>query len=127
VQAVDRRYSQNRFYDGTRATARNEQRGDALVRRYLGRARQENRFAQDFGGSTGGQSSMDYRSGGGKVSSLRRQERESGNAVFESEGSGQLGAAAELKAARPKSYYALKPGDGFSPSQEELDQQNLMP
>jgi hypothetical protein len=127
VQALDRRYSQNRFYDGSRATARGERAEDALVRRYLGRAKQENRFAQDYGGSTGGQSSMDYRSGGGKVASLRKQERDSGNALFESEGSGQLGAAAELKAARPKSYYALKPGDGFSPSQEELDQQNVMP
>ena len=54
---MDRRYNQARFYDGTRASDGRQEQSEALVRRYLGRARQLDAVSQSYGGSTGGSQS----------------------------------------------------------------------
>lgn len=90
---MDRRYTANRFYDGTRASAAEGQRGAALIRSYLAQARRANAAAQSYGGSTGG--SQTAGGGGGLNTLLNRneilkEERE----TFRQQGSGILGARA---------------------------------
>lgn len=95
---MDRRYSQSRFYDGTRA--RNTDRGEALSRRYLERARRINNSAQTYGGSAprGGQSSTPQQ--GLAMLLERAQSSRDQRRVFDQVGSGSLGARAEIKRSR---------------------------
>lgn len=96
---MDRRYSANRFYDGTRASTSRNERGEALVRSYLAQARRAVSDAQSYGGSTGGQKTAD---GGGGLNTLLtrnailRDERE----TFRQQGSGALGARAAIEESR---------------------------
>lgn len=96
---MDRRYSANRFYDGTRASTGEGQRGEALVRSYLARARRAVSDAQSYGGSTGGQKAMDGGSGLGALlnrNEILKDERE----TFRQAGSGTLGARAAIAESR---------------------------
>lgn len=96
---MDRRYSANRFYDGTRASASRGERGEALVRSYLAQARRAASDAQSYGGSTGGQKSADGGSGLNTLlnrNEILRDERE----TFRQQGSGTLGARAAIAESR---------------------------
>lgn len=96
---MDRRYAENRFYNGTRAGPTRRERSQALVSSYLGQARRALSDAQSYGGSTGGQKSAD---GGGGLNALLtrneilRDERE----TFRQQGSGVLGARAAIAESR---------------------------
>jgi hypothetical protein len=97
---LDRRYSETRFYNGIRAGTTASDKGDRLVRAYLARARNENRAAQDYGGSTGG-----IRSAGGGMAVVtgRNVDIKDAREIFKTEGSGSFGARvniAELKGFR---------------------------
>lgn len=96
---MDRRYSQARFYNGSRAVTGDQERGDRLVRRYLEQARRTHAAAQSYGGSTGGQQSA-----GGNAGLVVLQERAAEardrRAIFKEQGSGVLGARAALWQAR---------------------------
>lgn len=96
---MDRRYSANRFYNGARASTTPEDRSGALVRAHLARAKQAAVHAQSYGGSTGGQSSIDPVAGLSALlnrNEILKDERE----TFRQEGSGALGARRELAEAR---------------------------
>lgn len=96
---MDRRYSANRFYDGTRASRSRGERGDALVRSYLAQARRAVSDAQSYGGSTGGSQSSDGGSGLNTLlnrNEILKNERE----TFRQQGSGALGARAAIAESR---------------------------
>ena len=96
---MDRRYGEARASDGTRAFRGRSARGEALVRQYLGRARQQNSSAQAYGGSTGGAKSIDPAAA---TEILRGRSLGMGEAreIFRQEGSGALGARASMWDAR---------------------------
>lgn len=96
---MDRRYSANRFYDGTRASDARKDRAEGLARTYLARARRALSDAQSYGGSTGGAQSSD---GGGGLNALlnRNQVIKEERKTFREQGSGALGARASLAEAR---------------------------
>lgn len=97
---MDRRYTETRFYNGTRANSRAKEQSDRLVRSYLARARSENRSAQDYGGSTGGVQSA---GGGLAVVAGRNVDIKNAREIFRTEGSGSFGgraSVAELKGFR---------------------------
>lgn len=96
---MDRRYSQARFYDGSRAVRNGERQGEALVRRFLGQARQVNAAAQSYGGSTGGAQSAGGNAGLEVLNERAAQARDR-RAIFKEEGSGSLGARSALWQAR---------------------------
>jgi len=96
---MDRRYSQARFYDGTRAVPSQQQRSDALVKRYLQRARNEARVGNTYGGSTGGVSSIDANRGL-QVIQERNQSIAETRKVFKEMGSGAVGARKSFSQAR---------------------------
>lgn len=90
---MDRRYSANRFYDGTRASTAGRQQSDALVRSHLARARRAVAAGQSYGGSTGGSQTADGGSGLNTLlnrNEILKDERE----TFRQAGSGSLGARA---------------------------------
>jgi hypothetical protein len=96
---MDRRYSANRFYNGTRASTSQGERGEALVRSYLAQARRAVSDAQSYGGSTGGQKSAGGSSGLSTLlnrNEILRDERE----TFRQQGSGALGARASIAESR---------------------------
>lgn len=96
---MDRRYTANRFYNGTRASVGSESQSDALVRAHLARAKQAAMHAQSYGGSTGGQQSIDPGAGLSALltrNEILKDERE----TFRQAGSGSLGARKELAEAR---------------------------
>lgn len=96
---MDRRYAENRFYDGTRASGSAKAQSEALARGYLARARQALASAQSYGGSTGGASSIDSSAGLGALlnrNEILKEERE----TFRQAGSGALGARAAIAEAR---------------------------
>lgn len=96
---MDRRYSANRFYDGTRADQSRQKQSDALVRSHLARARQKAAHSHSFGGSTGGSQSIDGNPGLGTLltrNAIIKDERE----TFRQQGSGALGARAAVAEAR---------------------------
>lgn len=97
--AVDRRYSQARFYDGPRAVRSTSRRSDGLVRQHLGRARNQLRQAQSYGGSTGGRQSAGGNAG---LVMLRQRagELRDRQAIFAQAGRGVLGARASLREGR---------------------------
>ena len=91
---MDRRYSGMRFYNGVRASNRRSNQADKLVRSYLSKIRSIRNNAQNYGGSTGGNSSINSNKGLGvikqrssSIGDLRR--------IFEAEGSGRFGARKE--------------------------------
>lgn len=89
---MDRRYTQARFYDGMRAIPSKEARSDALVKRYLERARNEARVGNSYGGSTGGVSSIDSNRGLEVIQS-RNQSIAETREIFKELGSGAVGGA----------------------------------
>lgn len=94
---VDRRYSQGRFYGGTRASNDRAVASERLVRSYLERARGINRSAQTYGGSTGGISSA---GGGIAVIAERGANIKDAREIFRTEGSGAFGGRASLAEVR---------------------------
>lgn len=96
---MDRRYKQARFYDGTRAVPSKEARSDALVKRYLQRARNEARVGNSYGGSTGGVSSIDANRGLEVIQERNRSIAET-REVFKELGSGAMGARKAFSQAR---------------------------
>lgn len=94
---VDRRYSQSRFYGGGRASNARSLASERLVKGYLERAREANRSAQAFGGSTGGTSSA---GGGIAVVANRGVDIKAAREIFRAEGSGALGGRASLAEVR---------------------------
>lgn len=96
---MDRRYAQARFYDGTRAIPSKQARSDALVKRYLQRARNEARVGSSYGGSTGGISSIDANRGL-EVIQRRNQSIAEAREVFKELGSGAVGARKSFSQAR---------------------------
>lgn len=99
---MDRRYSANRFYDGTRARGSRREQGNALVRSYLAQARRIASDSQSYGGSTGGSQSAD---GGRGLNTLltRNEILKDERETFRQAGSGSLGgraAAAEIRGYR---------------------------
>lgn len=96
---MDRRYSQSRFYNGTRAADSRSSRGDALVRRYLGVAKQQASSAQSYGGSTGGSQSIGGNSGLSTLAERAALSKDRG-AIFKDQGSGALGARRSMWDAR---------------------------
>lgn len=95
---MDRRYSQSRFYDGTPAVPAQE-RSEALVRRYLGAARQQAQADASYGGSTGGVKSLAQPTGL-LVLQQRAQEAKDRGLIFKAQGSGRFGARAAAWEAR---------------------------
>lgn len=95
---MDRRYSQARFYGGLRASDRQQQQSDALVRSYLGQARKANADGQSYGGSTGGLKATD--NSGLNTLLARNLELKEARQIFKDYGSGDLGARASLAEAR---------------------------
>lgn len=96
---MDRRYSANRFYDGTRASTADSQRGEALVRSYLAQARRAVTSARSYGGSTGGPQTAD--AGTGLNALLNRNEvLKNERETFRQEGSGAFGARAAIAESR---------------------------
>lgn len=96
---MDRRYSANRFYNGSRANTDARNQSEALVRSHLARAKQQAGFAQSYGGSTGGRSSMDGSPGLNTLltrNEILKNERE----TFRQAGSGALGARASVAEAQ---------------------------
>jgi len=96
---MDRRYAQARFYDGTRAVPSQQARSDSLVKRYLQRARNEARVANTYGGSTGGNSSIDANRGL-EVMQERGRSIAEAREVFKELGSGAIGARKSFSQAR---------------------------
>lgn len=104
---MDKRYSGMRFYDGTRASDKGSKAADRLLRSYIRNINKARRSNEDYGGSTGGNKSIDSARGlqapgyGSKVSSGLRQikQRQARQAdlreIFKSEGSGRYGARKE--------------------------------
>ena len=92
---MDRRYNQARFYDGTRTSDGRQEQSEALVRRYLGRARQLDAVSQSYGGSTGGSQSAGGNAGLQVLQERAALSRER-NAIFKEQGTGALGARATL-------------------------------
>ena len=104
---MDRRYSGMRFYDGTRASNRGSKAADRLVRSYMSNINKARRKGETYGGSTGGNKSIDSARGlqapgyGTRISSGLRQikQRQTRQAdlreIFDSEGSGRFGARKE--------------------------------
>lgn len=90
---VDRRYSQGRFYSGSRASNDRAVASERLVRSYLERARAINRSAQTYGGSTGGISSA---GGGVAVIAERGANIKDAREIFRAEGSGAFGGRASV-------------------------------
>lgn len=94
---MDRRYKESRFYNGTRASTGQSERGERLVRTYLASARNLNRANKDYGGSTGGAQSA---GGGLAVITGRNQGIKEAREIFRTEGSGSLGGRASLAEVR---------------------------
>ncbi|MEN9859950.1 MAG: hypothetical protein RLZZ515_432 [Cyanobacteriota bacterium] len=97
---MDRRYNQSRFYNGTRASSGSNERGEALVRSHLARARKANADSQSYGGSVGGASSA---GGGAAVSILneRGTDVKASRELFRQYGSGgELGARSTMAEVR---------------------------
>lgn len=94
---MDRRYREARFYNGMRAGNDASERGEQLVRSYLARARRENAASQDYGGSTGGSSSV---GGGFAVVANRGVDLKNAREIFKNEGIGEFGARANLAEVR---------------------------
>lgn len=92
---MDRRYSQARFYNGAPASSRGQRRREVLVRQHLERARRASHQGQSFGGSTGGQASVDGPGGGG-VQRSRGDVVRAARQIFRDQGSGDLGARASM-------------------------------
>lgn len=88
-----------RFYDGAPASAQGEKKGEALVKRYLARARSSNAAGQSYGGSTGGRSSA-----GGNEGLVTLQQRNAAiknqRETFKQYGSGALGGRASVAEVR---------------------------
>jgi hypothetical protein len=108
---VDRRYAQTRFYNGAPASDSPGERREALVRRYLGEARQRAHRGQSYGGSTGGNSSAGAVQG--EVQRSRGDLVKDARKVFQEQGSGSLGARATLAAVRgfrPDPLAGARPG-----------------
>jgi len=93
---MDRRYSEFRFYGGVRAVDTGA-RSEAIIRSNLARARRANQQAQSYGGSTGGSSSV---GGGNSVLIGRNANIKDAREIFRKEGSGALGARANLAEVR---------------------------
>lgn len=68
-----------------------ENRREALVRSYLGKARRANVSAQAYGGSTGGPGSYQGYSGGAMASSARGAQLQDSRELMRQYGSGVLG------------------------------------
>lgn len=96
---MDRRYKQARFYDGTRAIPGAKARSDALVRRYLEKARNDARADSSYGGSTGGVSSIDGNRGL-EVMQERSRSIADTRQIFKEMGSGVYGARKSFSQAR---------------------------
>lgn len=96
---MDRRYTQARFYDGTRAVPSAQARSDALVKRYLQRARNEARVGNSYGGSTGGTSSIDANRGL-EVMQERGRSIAEAREIYKEYGSGAVGARKSFSQAR---------------------------
>ena len=104
---MDKRYSGMRFYDGTRASDKRAKAADRLLRAYMKNINQSRRNNEDYGGSTGGNKSIDSARGlqspgsGGRTSAglrqiKQRQTRQSDlREIFKNEGSGRYGARKE--------------------------------
>ena len=94
---MDRRYREARFYSGERASTGSVDRAEKLAKRYLARARNQNRSSQAYGGSTGGVSSA---GGGIGVIAGRNDAIKDAREIFRNEGSGAFGARASLAEVR---------------------------
>lgn len=88
-QPVDRRYTQSRFYNGTRAAGGTNARSRLFADRALAVARANSYQAQRYGGSTGGLQSI---GSGQQVSMDRAIDRADRGKIFEDFGAGELGA-----------------------------------
>lgn len=86
---MDRRYTQTRFYNGTRAAAGANARSRIFSDRALAVARANSFQAQRYGGSTGGIKSI---GSGQQVSIDRGLDRADRGKIFETFGTGELGA-----------------------------------
>jgi hypothetical protein len=87
---VDRRYSQARAYDGTKASRSGSRRQEALVRARLAQARVRSRSLNAAGNEGGPKSAEGF--GAADILRARAQERQEQRQVFEQEGSGVYGA-----------------------------------
>lgn len=90
---MDRRYSQ------ARGAVKTEQ-GEAIARRYLGRAKQINRSAQSYGGSAPRGSRSATPQAGLDMLLARAQNSADQRRIFDQAGRGELGGRAEFKRAR---------------------------
>lgn len=86
-----------RFYDGTRASTSGKDKADKLVRSYISNINKFRRMSEDYGGSTGGQQSIDgSRTAAGLKTIQQRQTRQKDlRRVFNEEGIGRFGARKE--------------------------------
>jgi hypothetical protein len=107
---MDRRYKNLRSWGGVRASDKGQRKADALVNAYLAKARRENRFANDYGGSTGG---LKNASAGSGLQSLQNRSARQAELrkIFDEEGRGQFGARAASWEAK-KDLYSDKPSSG---------------
>lgn len=100
---MDRRYKNLRSWGGVRASDKSSKAADRLVSQYLARARRENRFAADYGGSTGG-----LKNASGQAGLQVMRERTARQAelrkIFDTEGRGQFGARAAAWDAKKDLY-----------------------
>lgn len=86
-------------FNGATASNGRQQRGEALARQYLARARSQNHAAQAYGGSTGGSKSANPGLGSA-VLAARSAGIGEGNQIFRDQGSGQLGGRRSLAEVR---------------------------
>lgn len=110
---MDRRYAQTRFYNGAPARESPGARREALVRRYLGEARQQAHRSQSYGGSTGGAASAGGAAAAGEVQRSRGDLVKDARKVFQEQGSGRLGARTNLEVVRgfrPDPLAGARPG-----------------
>lgn len=115
---MDRRYKNLRSWSGVRASNKGEEAADRLVSQYLARARRENRFASDYGGSTGG-----LKNASGNAGLQVMQERTSRQAelrkIFDAEGRGQFGARAASWEAKKDLYGDTSSSTSTAKSEEK--------
>lgn len=98
---MDRRYSQARAYDGTRASKDGSRRQEALVRARLARARVRSRSLNAAGNEDGPKSAEGF--AGADILRARALDRQERRRVFEEEGSGVYGARPAIEEARRRS------------------------
>jgi len=88
---MDRRYKESRFYNNVPVSNDGQEKAERLLQNYRSRFNAERKKAENYGGSTGGQKSLDPRFGR-KVIGDRSSKMAEEKKVFDIEGRGEYGA-----------------------------------